>query len=449
MCSVKTPRGLRSATTIRASVLLTVPVWLLVGIHAAGEEPARTGKESGRSMAKSLTETGSVIRREAVGKPWQVVAKDEALHAGDLLIGLPGAALQSTDGKIRLAFRPDLTGREPLPIIETAVVLHESKDDLELTLDRGRIDITNTAKEGPAHVRLHIRDKAGVITLKSPGSRLGIELFGRWPAGSTFHKEGGSAVGPALHLIFLVFHGEVDIKTDQYHFAMTAPKGPAMLSWDSVTGTDPSPQFLEQLPEWAREEKIAPEVREKKARRDELIRLMTTKSIPEAIEAFLNSDDPEKRRIAVFAMGATDDLRGLGKALTDSKQLDIWNNAVIAMRHWLGRGPGQDIKLYNGLINEGKYKPIDAEAVIQLLHGFTDADLARRETYETLIDYLRHDRLPIRGLAYWHLYRLVPAGRELGYNPLDEKDKRQAAIAKWQKLVPRGELPAQRKSGNN
>jgi hypothetical protein len=57
--------------------------------------------------------------------------------------------------------------------------------------------------------------------------------------------------------------------------------------------------------------------------------------------------------------------------------------------------------------------------------------------------------LPLRGLAYWHLYRLVPAGRELGYNPLDEKDKRQAAIAKWQKLVPPGALPAHDKAGRN
>src|SRR5262249_28728335 len=148
-----------------------------------------------------------------------------------------------------------------------------SKDDLELTLDRGRIVLENTAKEGAAHVRLRIRDKAGEITLKTPGSRLGIEMFGRYPAGSPFHKDGGSTSGPALNLIFLVFHGEVDIKTERYHFAMTAPKGPAMLSWNSVTGADPAPEYLEQLPDWAKQDEITPQVREKLARRDELIRL--------------------------------------------------------------------------------------------------------------------------------------------------------------------------------
>jgi hypothetical protein len=419
--------------------------------RAAGNEPSKATKEAGSAgVAKCTCETGLIIRREAPGKPWQAVAKDESIRAEDMLIGLAGASLQTNDGKVRLGFRPDLSGKAPLPIIETAVVLHESKnEDLEITLDRGRVDLTNTAKEGAAHVRLRIRDRAGEITLKTPGSRLGIEMFGRWPAGAPFNKEGGSKEGPALHLIFLVFHGEVDLKSPRYHFVLTAPKGPAMVTWDSVTGEDPSPQYLEKLPDWANEDEVSPEARKKLAYRDELVRLIKEKSVPEAIETFLNSDDPEKRRIAVFAMGATDDLRGLGKALAESKHLDIWNHAVIAMRHWLGRGPGQDMKLYKGLTTEGKYRPVDAEGVIQLLHGFSDRDLERPETYETLIDYLRSERLPLRGLAYWHLYRLVPAGRELGYNPLDTKDKRQAAIAKWQKLMPPGALPTQTKTGRN
>jgi hypothetical protein len=451
MNSLKTLTRLRAVSAVRTLILLAVSIGLPAANSAVAGEGAKAGKDSGRAaVAKSLSETGSIIRREAAGKPWQVVAQGEALHAGDLLIGLPGAAIQSNDGKVRLGFRPDLTGKAPLPIIETAVVLHESsKGDLELTLDRGRVALTNTAKEGEGHVRLRIRDRAGSITLKTPGTRLGIEMFSRWPAGSAFHKEGGAKDGPAMNLIFLVFHGAVDLKTDRYHFALTAPKGPAMLTWDSVSGEDPSPTYLEQLPDWAHEDELSPATRTKLANRNELIQLMVSKSIPEAIETFLNSDDPDKRRIAVFAMGATDDLRGLGKALAESKHLDIWNDAVIAMRHWIGRGPGQDMKLYQGLIKEGKYKPVDAEGVVQLLHGFSDADLARPETYEMLIDYLRHARLPLRGLAYWHLYRLVPAGREFGYNPLEEKDKRQAAIAKWQKLVPRGELPPQNKTGRN
>ena len=107
----------------------------------------------------------------------------------------------------------------------------------------------------------------------------------------------------------------------------------------------------------------------------------------------------------------------------------------------MGRGPGQDQILYDGLIQVGKHKPVHAETIMQLLHGFGDADLAHAETYQTLIDFLDHDLLGIRALAYWHLSRLVPSGRELGYNPLDAKDARAAAIKKWRDLVPAGKVP--------
>jgi hypothetical protein len=389
------------------------------------------------------------LRREAPGKPWQIVAKDAELHAGDLLLGLPGASLRSKNGKVRLAFRPDMSGHAPLPILETALVLHETNDDLDFTLDRGRVDLIDIAKEGAAKVRLHIRDKAAEVTLKEPGSRLGIEMFGRWPAGAPFTKNAESKEGPALHVIFLVFHGDVDIKGDRRQFALTAPKGPAMLEWNSVTGIDPTAKHLEALPDWAKEDQVAPEVREKYAKLNEFRQIAVNKSIQQAVETFLNSDDAAKRRLAVIALGAMDDLRGLADAMLITKHFDVWDNGIIAFRHWIGRGPGQDQKLYNVLINERKFTPLDAEAIMQLLHGFSEADLRQPETYEGLIDYLGHERLGLRALAYWHLSRLVPAGRELGYSPLDDKDKRQKAIAKWQQLVPRGKVPGSEKPGRN
>lgn len=78
---------------------------------------------------------------------------------------------------------------------------------------------------------------------------------------------------------------------------------------------------------------------------------------------------------------------------------------------------------------------------MNLLHSFSDADLALPETYETLIAYLDNEDLAIRGLAYWHLYRLVPVGQKIGYNPQAPKAERQQTIQEWQKLIPKGKLP--------
>ena len=110
---------------------------------------------------------------------------------------------------------------------------------------------------------------------------------------------------------------------------------------------------------------------------------------------------------------------------------------MLALRHWLGRGPGQDLKLYNVLVKEAKVPEAEAETIVQLLHSFSAADLAEPETYETLVDYLGHDRLAIRALAYWHLSRLLPAGRQFGYDPLAPEAARDKAVAKWQTLIPK------------
>src|SRR5207245_284097 len=83
-----------------------------------------------------------------------------------------------------------------------------------------------------------------------------------------------------------------------------------------------------------------------------------------------------------------------------------------------------------------------AETVLDLLHGFSEDDLTHPITYQVLLVLLESDRLAIRGLAYWHLSRLAPAGRELGYDPLAPKEQRQAALKKWQKLIPPGKVPA-------
>ena len=126
-------------------------------------------------------------------------------------------------------------------------------------------------------------------------------------------------------------------------------------------------------------------------------------------------------------MGALDDLPRLGQALMSAKSPDVWDAAVKAMRHWIGRGPGQDQKLYHGLIEKRGFKPAEAEKVLQLLHSFSDQEVAEPELYEVLINNLNDEKLAIRGLAHWHLVRLAPAGKTIPYDPLASKEEGQLA----------------------
>jgi hypothetical protein len=59
-----------------------------------------------------------------------------------------------------------------------------------------------------------------------------------------------------------------------------------------------------------------------------------------------------------------------------------------------------------------------------------------------LIEYLTHDMAAIRNLAAWHLIRLVPAGKSIGYKPGSTKAECEPVYRAWKKLVPTGQLPA-------
>jgi hypothetical protein len=436
-----------------AAAILTFELTLLsltIPTPATAAEP-RVQTTSRDNAATCVSETATVLRRSPGEKTWHIVKQNQPVPAGDLLVGLPGAMVDSNNGSVRLALLADLDRLSPYPIRESAVVLHESQDvDFAVTLDRGRVEFTNRKKTGTATVRVSVRQDTWDIQLGEPGARIALELYGRWPPGVPFHKEPDPKYQPTASLLFLVVQGHVTLKHGNHEVALHAPPGPALVEWDSVTGQDPSPQYLDKLPPWAattgKETALA---KMKKETFERFRQAALAKGIDGALDEFLNSDNEYDRTLAIFAMAALDQLPRLGKALREAKHPDVWQTGVLALRHWIGRGPGQDLILYNRLIEVAKYKPVHAETVLQLLHSFGEAELASPETYQTLIDYLEHDQLAIRGLAYWHLYRLVPAGQEIGYNPLDPKEARSAAVEKWRKLVPPGKVPARATAEKN
>jgi hypothetical protein len=415
----------------------------LAPLPAPGADKPAPDEEKRCAAGTCVGETAAMFRREAPGKPWQLVTPKETLQTGDLLVGGGGAVLDSQNGAVRVAFLGDLAELSPFPVRECAVVLRdEPPADLAFTLDRGRVNVSNRKDAGAAHVRVHVRQDTWDLTLTGPGATIALELYGRWPPGVPFTRDPGPNDVPTANLVFLVVKGEVMLKHGVHQHALKAPPGAALIEWDSVDGMDPAPHTLKELPPWAQEgADETPLAQKKKKALARLRQLLLSRSIDEALDELVSSDDPAQRRLAVFVMGALDDLPRLGKVLRESRHPDVWDHGVQALRHWIGRSPGQDQILYQRLIEGGKYSPATAEAIVQLLHSFGEAELARPETYEALIDYLDSDHLPLRGLAYWHLERLVPAGEEFGYDPTAPKEQRAAAVEKWKKLIPNGKLP--------
>jgi hypothetical protein len=430
------------------TLLLTIPATLALAAATAAARDAKDDK-SAAAPALSASPKGMILRRDEPGEKyvpdakWSAAGENEALPAGVLLVGLPGAELVSADGGVRVRLLTDFDS--PLPVLEPAVILHPAgKKDLDLTLDRGMIELVNSKQRGVAEVRVHVRDQVFDLTLYTPGAKATLLLASAWPKGVPFKKDPGPKNVPLAQLLVIAQKGEVDVRNQGRLAALEAPPGPAVIQWDSVTGMDASPTRLEKLPDWILPP-TDPAEKEKVRRLDAAVaafrKELEHRPLTAVLDEFASSDDRSHRNLAVALMGATDNLSRLAVALNSAKHLDVWDATVRALRHWIGRGPGQDQVLYRRLIELRHYKPSEAGTVLHFLHSPDDAEMALPETYGMLIDYLASDRLAVRGLAFWHLYRLVPEGRKIPYDPLAPKEERARARAEWKKLIPDGQLP--------
>jgi hypothetical protein len=225
---------------------------------------------------------------------------------------------------------------------------------------------------------------------------------------------------------------------------MSAPPGPAMLSWNSADGSHPIKSKLNKLPDWT----LPPDISNNlvRARVASILKFrdqfFAGKPLPEVLSGLVVSEVESDRFVAVNMMLATDQIDLFFKSFVSAKNYDVIENGIIGLRHWIGRKPGQDLKLYEFVISSRHYTKKQAEIFIDLLHSFSDDELKEPETYEVLIDYLGSDKTGIRALANWHLHRLVPKGRDINFDTLANEAERKEAIAKWKKLVPKGTLPS-------
>ena len=403
--------------------------------------------QSERTVAKLTSAAGTFSARPANETVCKVLPAGAAVSAGDLLLALPGASFDSNDGSVSVKSLADYDNRSPLPILETALVLGgaEKGVDLALTLDRGRVDLTNKKSQGAAVVAVRFADQLWTITLDEPGARVAVELCGRWPSGSRFRvadpKGTEKPPAPVASLVLLVLKGSARVTSGDTTVGLNAPPGPAVLEWDSVLGGKAQPKKLTALPDWAEPDANLSPVGKNIAAAVEKFRAARAQDGPLAIKQFLESNDPAEQRVALVTLGAQDALVDLAKSLTAAKTLEEWDFGITVLRHWLGRCPGQDQRLYQTLTTARGLSPDEAKIVIQLLFGFSAAEIRAPETYEVLIDYLGHERPGIRNLSAWHLVRLVPQGKSIPYKPDGTTAEAVRAQEEWKKLVPAGELP--------
>jgi hypothetical protein len=440
---------------VRGAGVLALAV-LILGLAASAARPTGpidvpTSTEPRVAVAKSESGPG-FLTSQGASRPFERIKPDTTLYSRDLLLALPGfqADLAPSNGAVKLRLYGNLPEMSDSNVLESAVILHDTSHfDLDFTLLRGRVVLTNTKKKGEAKVWLRTEITGVQLSLAEPGTEVAVELYGRWMPGMPFSLKRSDENVPVRLWDVYVRKGAVDIKAGRNEWHMSASPGRDYFHGDSVNGpAEGGPQRLKEVPAWA--DLTSPKsaiLKRVKSVIDEYRTTSESKDIAEVPAALLAAAAKDKdkeramlmRRMLIFALAAMDDVERVAALLGTSSNDEIRKTAVIALRHWIGARPGRDEKMYNVLVDGIGYTKNEAETVMQLLHSPFNPE--QPETYETLIAYLKHRRQAVRELAHWHLVRLAPIGRKITYNASADAAERDKAADEWKKLIPSGELP--------
>ncbi len=406
---------------------------LLLATALLGLAPPRSCAGD-KSAGTCVAVRGVLFRR--TDDAWKTIRANDPVPAGSLLIALFESTLKSANGAVEFKLSGDIGTHGDFPSFEAAATVYDNAQvDLDLKLERGTVILSNRKQTGSARVRLRIRDEPMDLELKQ-GARTALAITGR-------HAPGAANIArdnPPVFLFMFVDKGTAGFATKDQRFTLMAPPGPALLRWDNID-RQPAGEFIAKpAPAPTTAEKQQFEIMCSAAQR------LQTEDPAAAAMKLTESNNTLDRLVGVTALGALDAVPKLLVALNDAMHADVRHEAIIVLRNWLGREPGQIKKFHDQLINDKKLTETQAKTGLSLLIGFDDAERAQPSTYAFLIEALNHRSLAVRELAHWHLIRLVRAGKDISYDASAPEPERQQAVARWRALIPAGHVPAAAKN---
>jgi hypothetical protein len=371
------------------------------------------------------------------------------------LVSLPGySSVVVLDSGVRLTLWGNIPEQAPIGW-ESLVVLHPSdKFDADLTLQRGRIKLTN-AKEQPLKVRVRFNNPANPkkgevwdLTLQDKGTEVVMVLLDYMPLGEPFFPDSTSTerVGPTVDVAALALVGKASLQVDlNAPIELAPPNDGIQHRWNSRMGPQDT-QLNKGLPPWISGAPMGdPKVKAGFGKaldtlNTDLTSPMTSQSIDVGLSKAIKSQDIYQSRLAVRCLAAIDDIERLIEVLTTHKEKEVRWEAKDMLQVWIADKVNNDYVLFDTLQRSG-YDKNQAAIFMQLLRNFGPKQLQEPGLYQALIEYLANDKPAIRELSYYHLWHLVPDGRKIDYSFNMPAEQRRQAVAQWKKLIPEGSLP--------
>ncbi len=293
---------------------------------------------------------------------------------------------------------------------------------------RPAVDAAAVAARVVLAVRVH--GETWRLELVEPGTVCGLEIVRRMPdqleqdlgpdayVGGLYVSQGSVRFADGTH-------PEQVVEARQW-----LPLAPKDREQVAQTGTRPPlfavPEWLEAKDDYVTDvERRYADVFEKEFQPDVPVSL----SLPTVVR----SRRPWLSEFAVKCLALTDHYRLVVQALAESPHEETRLAAIEGLRRWLPSDPKNGEKLKEALADF--FHPDEADPVYRLLWGFNEKDASNPFLAKQLVDWLEHDHVAIRELAFYHIYRLTH--QRYDYRPDAPLAQRRAAVARWRQHLKR------------
>ncbi len=147
----------------------------------------------------------------------------------------------------------------------------------------------------------------------------------------------------------------------------------------------------------------------------------------DSIPSIVKSNIPAISELAVKTMVTTEMYDKLVQVLAEAEFLEARNAALAGLRRWLPAAPENRETLRAAL--QQRFPPDQVDTLYRLLWGYNEDDARNPATSRLLVDWLGHENLVIRQLAFDHVYRLT--GQRYDYRPINPANQRKVAVDRW------------------
>jgi hypothetical protein len=417
-------------------------------------EPSKERREAGRYQGPAKAGSPSILAQRAADGPatWKRVSPNTTVYTSDKLVSLPGYTSELTmNGGVRFqlwgTFPQFAAIPKPPPIYESAVTLHANPDfDLDLTLDRGRIFLINGKDKGPAKVRLRFEKEVWDITLAEHDTEVAIDLSKLTPANLDWTRD-----EPLATVGFCLVQGKAGLRVGYQEFPSLENPGPGLFRWTSHgpglegpgNAAGPHPIFSKEIPAT----KEANDIRAALLAVSE--RMGEKRPVNSALEEVVVDGPPFQRYVSIDCLGAIDAIPSLLDVVENKDEARGQDRleAIFVLWRWIDHGSDYARQLYDrntksGFLIKKGFRSNEAAIVMEMLH-YSDEYKARDPvTYDILADYLTHNKMLIRELAFLQLQLLTRGMKTIPqYNAAWDQDRRGRAAAEWKKMIENKELP--------